>query len=346
MNRIFLLLALAFPAHLWADLESLLLELNRKPAEERHKGLVEGARKERVLSFYGSAPLSTAQDVLKAFNTRYPFVEVRYTRLGAPALVRRVITEYQGGLNQADAISVRGTLFPELIERKIIAKYVSPMTGQLRQGFVDKEGYLSSLYSTGYTFIYNARKVRPDEIPRSYEDLLQPSWRGRLVMDREEYDFFAGLIGIMGENKASQYLKRLVEEQGLIFKRGHTLISQLVAAGEHDLFVDGYVQNAVQLKTAKAPVEMVFMNPTIVKPPSALAIAAKASHPHAAALLVDFYLSKEAQEILTNKLGYWIARKDVRWTQEFPGELHIVPQLEWGRKYNELVENFKKIVGD
>ena len=46
MNRIFLLLALAFPAHLWADLESLLLELNRKPAEERHKGLVEGARQE------------------------------------------------------------------------------------------------------------------------------------------------------------------------------------------------------------------------------------------------------------------------------------------------------------
>jgi hypothetical protein len=62
--------------------------------------------------------------------------------------------------------------------------------------------------------------------------------------------------------------------------------------------------------------------------------------------LVVFYLSKESQEILTNNLGYWIARKDVRWTQEYPGELHIVPQLEWGRKYNQLVQQFRKITGD
>jgi iron(III) transport system substrate-binding protein len=329
-----------------ANTEAMLSELNRKPADERLKALIEGARKERVLSFYGSAPLSTAQDVLKAFNNRYPFVEVRYTRLGAPALVRRVITESQGGLNQVDVISVRGTLFPELIDRKIIAKYTSPMAAQLRQGFIDQEGYLSSLYSTGYTFIYNTRNVKREEVPRSYEDLLHPRWRGRLVMDREEYDYFAGLIGVMGESRATQYLKRLVDEQRLVFKRGHTLISQLVAAGEHDLFVDGYVQNGVQLKMAKAPAEMAFVNPTIVKPPSALAIAARASHPHAAALLVDFYLSKEAQEILTNNLGYWIARKDVRWTQDYPGELHIVPQLEWGRKYNQLVQQFRKIVGD
>ena len=164
-------------------------------------------------------------------------------------------------------------------------------------------------------------------------------------MDREEYDIFAGMIGVMGQSKAAELLKRLVEEQALAFKRGHTLISQLVAAGEHDLFVDGYVQNATQLKAAKAPVELAFTNPTIVKPPSALGIASKSPHPHAAALLTDFYLSKEAQEILAQKLGYWTVHKDVPWLQESPGQLHIVPQLEWGRKYNQLVENFRKITG-
>ena len=107
------------------------------------------------------------------------------------------------------------------------------------------------------------------------------------------------------KRKANALLKRLAEEQRLTFKRGHTLISQLVAAGEHDLFVDGYVQNAVQLKAAKAPVDLAFTNPTLVKPPSALGIASKAPHPYAAALMVDFYLSKEAQEILAQKLGYW-----------------------------------------
>ena len=164
-------------------------------------------------------------------------------------------------------------------------------------------------------------------------------------MDREEYDIFAGMIGVMGQSQAAELLKSLVEEQSLAVKRGHTLISQLVAAGEHDLFVDGYVQNAVQLQAAKAPVELAFTNPTIVKPPSALGIASRSPHPHAAVLLTDFYLSKEAQEILAQKLGYWTVHKDVRWLQESPGQLHIVPQLEWGRKYNQLVENFRKIIG-
>lgn len=236
-------------------------------------------------------------------------------------------------------------MFPELIEKKVVAKYTSPMAAVMRPGFVDKEGYVSSLYSTGYAFIYNTRNVRAAEVPRSFEDLLHPRWKGRLVMDREEYDIYAGMIGVMGQAKANALMKRLVDEQRLTFKRGHTLISQLVAAGEHDLFVDGYVQNAVQLKAANAPVELSFTNPTLVKPPSALAIASKAPHLYAAALMTDFYLSREAQEILAQKLGYWTVHKDVPWLQESPHGLHIVPQLEWGRKYNQLLQDFRKIAG-
>jgi iron(III) transport system substrate-binding protein len=329
----------------YGDTEAVLGELSRKSPEERLKILTEGARKERVLSFYGSAPVSNSQDVIKAFNKVYPFIEVRYTRLGAPALVSRLSTEYQAGLHDADLISIRGTLFPELIEKKVVAKYTSPMAAVMRPGFVDKEGYVSSLYSTGYACIYNTRHVRAAEVPRSFEDLLHPRWKGRLVIDRGEYDIYAGMIGVMGQAKANTLMKRLVEEQRLTFKRGHTLISQLVAAGEHDVFVDGYVQNAVQLKAANAPVELSFTNPTIVKPPSALAIASRAPHPYAAALMTDFYLSREAQEILAQKLGYWTVHKDVRWLQESPHTLHIVPQLEWGRKYNQLSQDFRKIAG-
>jgi iron(III) transport system substrate-binding protein len=172
----------------YGDTEAVLGELSRKSPEERLKILSEGARKERVLSFYGSAPVSNSQDVIRAFNKVYPFIEVRYTRLGAPALVSRLSTEYQAGLHDADLISIRGTLFPELIEKKVVAKYTSPMAVVMRPGFVDKEGYVSSLYSTGYAFIYNTRNVRATEVPRSFEDLLHPRWKGRLVMDREEYD--------------------------------------------------------------------------------------------------------------------------------------------------------------
>jgi ABC-type thiamine transport system substrate-binding protein len=200
------------PNAAYGDSEAVLGELNRKSAEERLKLLTDGARKERVLSFYGSAPVGNSQDVIRAFNKVYPFIEVRYTRLGAPALVSRLSTEYQAGLHNADLISIRGTLFPELIDKKVVAKYTSPMAGVMRAGFVDKEGYVSSLYSTGYAFIYNTLNVKAAEVPRSFEDLLHPRWKGRLVMDREEYDIYAGMVGVMGQAKANALMKRLVEE--------------------------------------------------------------------------------------------------------------------------------------
>ena len=82
---LFVLAVLSIPFRAQGDVETLLAELNRKPAEERLRILTEGARKERVLSFYGSAPVSNSQDVIRAFNKHYPFIEVRYTRLGAPS---------------------------------------------------------------------------------------------------------------------------------------------------------------------------------------------------------------------------------------------------------------------
>jgi len=330
-----------------ADVESLLLEINHKPAEERLKVLTEGAKKEGVAYYYGSANLNDTQELLKGFTKNYPFVDVRYTRLGGPSVITRVTTEYRAGVFNVDVISVRGTLIPELISNKAIAKYQSPMVPFLRKGFFDTEGYLSGYYGTGYTLIYNTTKVKPAEVPKSFADLLNPRWKGRLVMDKEEYDWLAAMIDLMGESKATAFFKRLVEEQGLKFKRGHPLITQLVAAGEHDLLIDGYVHNAVQLKEKGAPINFVFMNPTPVKPPSAIGIASRSPHPHAAALLADYHLSKEAQEIMAQKQFYWTSRKDVKWATEPGTELSIVSPLEWGgKKYNHVIELFRKIIGE
>lgn len=328
-----------------ADVEGLLTEINRKPVEERSKLLIDGAKKERVVYYYGSTSTADVQDLFKGFNQQYPFIEVRYTRLGAPALVSKISSEYQGSVYNADVVSVRGTLFPELISKKIVTKYKSPLTQFLRKGFADNDGYLLGLYATGYTLIYNTTKVKSNEVPRSYEDLLDPRWKGRLVMDREEYDWLAGIIDLMGEKKAVNFFKRLIDEQKLAFNRGHTLMTQLLAAGEYDLMVDGYVHNAVQFKNARAPIDFVFTNPTLIKPPQSLGITSKAPHPYAAALLIDYHLSKEAQENLAKKRGHWTTRKDVKWGVEHSGDVHVIPPLEWGRKYNSLAELFRKISG-
>jgi iron(III) transport system substrate-binding protein len=324
------------------SVESLLADINRKPAEQRLNALVEGAKKEGIVYHYGSINAPDNDELTRAFNKQYPFVEVRYTRLGAEQIVNRAVTEHRSGVPSADVISMRGTFMPELSEKKIIVRYKSPMTAFLRRGFTDPDGYMATTFATGYAMIYNLTNVKPNEVPKSYEDLLQPRWKGRLVLDQDAHDWFAGLIDLMGEEKAVGFLRRLVTEQGLKLKRNHSLITQLTAAGEHDLFIDGYVHNAVEFKAKGAPINFVFTNPTIVKPPSVIAITAKTTRPHAAALLLDYYLSKPAQEIMAHKQSRWTTRSDVKWLTEPGTEIHVVSPIKWGLRYNEVVELFRK----
>ena len=187
-------------------------------------------------------------------------------------MISKVSSEYQAGVYNSDLVSVRGTFFPELIPKNIVAKYTSPFAQFLRKGFVDDEGYLSSYYATGYAMIYNVTNVNLSEVPKSFNDLSAERWKGRLVMDREEYDWLGGMIDLLGEKKAVALFARLINEQKLIFKRGHTLMTQLIAAGEHDLLVDGYVPNAVQFKAKRAPIEFVLTDPAVLKPPQSIGI--------------------------------------------------------------------------
>ncbi len=342
-----LLFLAAFPAQAATkDVEALLADITRKPAEERANILAEGAKREGIINFYGSTMVRDNEELLNRFKSHYPFLEVRYTRLGGASIVNRLINEYRGGIFTADAISMRASFLPELIGKKTVCRYKSPMMPFLRSGFSDTEGYLLSLYGTGYTVIFNSSKVKRAEVPRSHKDLLSPRWKGRIVMDSEDYDWFAGIIDLMGENNAVTFLRSLVTGQAMTLRRGHTLAAQLVAAGEHDLLIDGYVHEAVQYKSKGAPIDFVFMNPTIIKAPNSIAITSNASHPYGAALLVDYFLSKEAQEIMARKQDRWTTRADVKWTTEPGTEIHPISPLVWGRKYNQLITLFRKTTGD
>jgi iron(III) transport system substrate-binding protein len=324
------------------NVETLLADVNRKPPEQRLKALMDGAKKEGVVYHYGSINAPDNDELMRAFTKQYPFVDVRYTRLGAEQIVNRALTEYRSGVPSADVISIRGTFMPELLEKKVIARYRSPGVDSLRRGFTDSEGFMATTFATGYAMIFNVTRVRPAEAPKSYDDLLHSRWKGRLVLDQDAHDWFAGMIDLMGEGKAALFLRKLVIEQGLKLKRNHSLITQLTAAGEHDLFIDGYIHNAVEFKTKGAPVDFVFTHPTIVKPPSVIAIASRTARPHAAALLLDYYLSKPAQEIMAHKQARWTTRCDVKWLTEPGTEIHVVSPLKWGRRYNDVVELFRK----
>ena len=335
-----------FVAPLVADgaVDDMLAELNAKSPEERQKIIIENAKKEGEVTLYTAVNMRDAQELIAGFNKSYPGIRVAISSLGGPGVLNKVLTEYRAGAHLADVVALNGISSVELIDKKIAARYKSPMVGFLRKGFVDAEGYWPGLYAIGYTIIYNNKRVSPREAPKRYEDLLQPRWKNNLVMDAEDHDLLAGLIDLWGEAKATGFLKQIAQDQKVTFSRqSHTFMTQLVATGEHDVIVDGYVHNAVALKAKSAPIDYVMTNPTIIRPPTTIAIMARAPHPYAAALLLDYHLSKEASEIMVKNQGRWAPRKDVPWAVEPPGDLHSVGMFDWGRKYRQLVALFNKM---
>ena len=228
--------------------EDTLAELNAKPPEERQKLVAENAKKEGEVTLYTAVNMRDAQELIAGFNKSYPGIRVAIASLGGPGVLNKVLTEYRAGANLADVVVLNGISAVELIDKKIVARYRSPMVGFLRKGFVDAEGYWPGVYAIGYTMIYNNRRVSQKDAPKRYEDLLQPRWKNSLIMDAEDHDFLAGLIDLWGEAKATSFLKQIAQEQQVVFSRqSHTFMTQLVATGEHDVIVDGYVHNAVAL---------------------------------------------------------------------------------------------------
>jgi iron(III) transport system substrate-binding protein len=326
--------------------EDTLSELNAKSPEERQRLIIENGKKEGEVTLYTAVNMRDAQELIAGFNKSYPGIRVSVASLGGPGVLNKVLTEYRAGAHVADVVALNGISSMELIDKKIVVRYKSPMAGFLRKGFVDAEGYWPGLYAIGYTMIYNSKRVSQQEAPKRYEDLLQPRWKNNLIMDAEDHDLLAGLIDLWGEAKATSFLRQIAQDQKVTLSRqSHTFMTQLVATGEHDLIVDGYVHNAVALKGKSAPIDYAMTNPTIIRPPTTIAIAARAPHPYAAALLLDYHLSKQASEIMVKSQGRWAPRKDVPWTVEPPGELHSVNMLEWGRKYRQLVALFNKMTG-
>jgi len=337
---------LVMPHSATGAVEDLLAELNAKPPEQRQKILVENAGKEGEVTLYTSVNMRDAQELMAGFNKLYPGIRVAIASLGGPGVLNKVLTESRAGANLADVVALNGISAVELIDKKLVARYKSPMVRFLRKGFVDADGYWPGIYAIGYTIIYNSRRVAPKDVPKRYEDLLQARWKNSLIIDAEDHDLLAGLIDLWGEAKATSFLGQITQEQKVTLSRqSHTFMTQLVATGEHDAIVDGYVHNAVALKGKGAPIDHAMTNPTIIRPPTAIAITARAPHPYAAALLLDYHLSKEASEIMVKSQGRWAPRKDVPWAVEPPGDLRSVNMLEWGRKYRQLVALFNKFTG-
>jgi iron(III) transport system substrate-binding protein len=142
--------------------------------------------------------------------------------------------------------------------------------------------------------------VKKEDLPRTWEDLANPKWKGKLGIEQEDSDWLAGQYAELGEARAGKVFRDIVANNGVSMRKGHTLLTQLVVSGEIPLALTVYNYKAEQLKNKGAPIEWFHIGPAIARP-NGVAVAKKAPHPHAAVLFYDFEISPEGQKILAGR---------------------------------------------
>jgi iron(III) transport system substrate-binding protein len=311
------ILALTFsllltPALCWSNMEQFLAEVNKLPAAERQRKLIEGAKKESEVMLYSSSGLEEVRALTKLFNKKYPFIHVRYMRKGGSQLFNVALLEFNGQKHIVDVywagISTLGPMVKE--QRQMLARYASPERTMIPEEYKDKEGLWTATRMSVAIFAYHS-KLPKDKVPKVFADLLDPFWKGKLAVDTNPGRFVALLVERLGWQKAEDYLRNLAQ-QDLKLHRGRTARMQLILAGEALGSLDINADNIVEMQVQGAPLDYAIMDPTLLSLTS-VAMPQKSPHPHVAALLYDFFLSKDGQQELALEKNVPV-REDVELT--------------------------------
>jgi hypothetical protein len=149
--------------------DPLLAKLNGFSPDERQAALVKGAQTERSVEWYATLPVEHSKVLIEAFRQRYPFIEVKYTGAGGGRMVNRVVTEHRAGLNKFDVLGGTSTSHIALMKAGVIARNMTPVRRELRDGFMDAEGYRVAPFTYALVIGYNTRALSKEQRPRSYE---------------------------------------------------------------------------------------------------------------------------------------------------------------------------------
>ncbi len=279
------------------------LEVRGQDAE-----ILRQARTEGSVHFYTSSSLSDMTHLADQFSKKYPFVKVDVYRAISERLHPKIVAEDRSGATRFDVVLCNTQQFDDLIARGLIGKYKSPE----RDAFSDKdkhpEGYWTNLQSSYYVLGYNTKLVPAASVPKDWPDLLNPYWKGKFGLDSEEYIWYGGMVEYLGGEAGKGFMRRLAGQRP-VFRKGHNLITQLLASGEFQAAIV-YPNRVEQMKREGAPIDWVPTTKPIVTEMGQVGIAAKAPHPNAARLFVDFILSRDGQDVLRNA-GRIINRRDL-----------------------------------
>jgi ABC-type Fe3+ transport system substrate-binding protein len=268
-------------------------------AQAADQALIDAAKKEGAVTWYTTLVVDQiVRPAAAAFERKYG-IKVDYVRADPNDELLRILAEDKAGRTMADFFDGFG--FPQLVRAGLVASYLPEGMKRMSPKFYDPAGYWISTNFYVLTTGFNTDLVKKNEAPNSYEALLDPRWRGKLAWSSRQsassaVGFIGGALREMGEEKGEAYLRRLAMQDIVNVDGSARQLLDQVMAGEYPMALQIFNHHAVISASQGAPVDWARMEPSMVVL-FVLQAMARAPHPNAARLMLDFLSSPEGQEI-------------------------------------------------
>jgi iron(III) transport system substrate-binding protein len=264
---------------------------------DRQQRLLDGARKEGQVTVYSSMIADQAlRPILDGFQAKYPFVKAQYVRDDPPQQLQKVMAEARAGRFVVDVLESTGLEVP-VRAANINQPFWSPETEAYGPEHRDPEGYWAPTRFSYLGACYNTDLVKPADLPKSFQDLLDPKWKGKIAWSSTVIGamlFITGVRNFMGEEKALAYLRELAKQDIAPIASANRVVVDRVMAGEYALCLDSFLHHPIISARKGAPVAPLPLEPVLTVVSSVMLPKAP-PHPHTAMLFIDYLLSKEGQ---------------------------------------------------
>lgn len=317
-------------------------ELSQLTGAERQSILIAGAKREGELSVYYAHPI--IQVIAETFAQTYG-IKVKTWRAGSEAIQQRVISEQRAGKFEIDVLSNTAIDTEALYKEKLLQEVNSPVFASLIDKAVPAHKQWAAFNLDIYSGAFNTKQYKREDLPKSYEDLLNPKWRGQLGIEANDHVWFGALLAELGEEKGKKLFDQIMSSNGFSIRKGHSLLTTMVASGEVPMAITVYNWNPESLKKKGAPIE-VFWIPPLLALPSTVAVMNKAPHPYGAFLFYDFVLT-EGQKMLADA-GYAATSKKIDTVYSsmsvkvIDAQNALTHQDRWFKMYSDMLNKRNK----
>lgn len=252
------------------------------------------------LMIYTSMNEKELTPILAAFKETYPFVDVKYFRTSDDQnVIGQARTDIQAGTYVADVFELDAINLTSQVKQELLTPFVPPESAAYPSTLKEPDGYWTSNRINTTVITYNTTLVAPADVPKTWNDLLDPKWNGKMAVESSDVELLGDMAAAWGTEKAYAFWEGIAAQNPVLEAGGYTVVAQGIADGIYSISPTTYAYRVEKLRAAGATIDWVKTDP-IFAVTTTLSLAANAPHPATAKLYINWILSEAGQTAIRN----------------------------------------------